>query len=190
MTLCKKSKIPTQYVTARYLKRSYPKGEPKKTSLGGPFWHLKFDMKDLTAAAAEMKKSAAMVFRNIYFRARIDRMSQSPSPEARQDQKLTRGSNRRGQGGFDTGGGRGGRGGYGAGEGRGGAGDNANLEPLAGQSVMKKIKSKVEMEMDEEDKREGVERKGRAVPSFSHFGPCVRKKDERKKLLGFECEQC
>ena len=140
--------------------------------------HLKFD------------KSAAMVLRNIYFRARIDRMSQSPSPEARQDQKLTRGSNRRGQGGFDTGGGRGGRGGYGAGEGRGGAGDNANLEPLAGQSVMKKIKSKVEMEMDEEDKREGVERKGRAVSSFSHFGPCVRKKDERKKLLGFECEQC
>ena len=135
--------------------------------------HFKFD------------KSAAMVFRNIYFRARIDRMSQSPSPEARQDLKLTRGSNRRGQGGFDTGGGRGGRG-----EGRGGAGDNANLEPLAGQSVMKKIKSKVEMEIDEEDKRGGVERKGRAVPSFSHFEPCVRKKGERKKLLGFECKQC
>ena len=74
-----------------------------------------------------------MVFRNIYFRARIDRMSQSPSPEARQDQKLTRGTKRIGQGGFAIGGRRGGRGGYhyhnGAGEGRGGGGDNENLEP-------------------------------------------------------------
>ena len=64
------------------------------------------------------------------------------------------------------------------------------LNHWLGRALMKKIKSKVEMEIDEEDKREGVERKGRAVPSFSHFEPCVRKKDERKKLLGFECKQC
>ena len=36
-------KFPTQHVTAGYLARPYPKGEPKKTSLGGPFRHLKFD---------------------------------------------------------------------------------------------------------------------------------------------------
>ena len=42
MKLCKNKKFPTQHVTARYLARSYPKGELKKTSLGGPFQHLKF----------------------------------------------------------------------------------------------------------------------------------------------------
>ena len=64
------------------------------------------------------------------------------------------------------------------------------LNHWLGRALMKKIKSKVEMEIDEEDKRGGVERKGRAVPSFSHFEPCVQKKGERKKLLGFECKQC
>ena len=42
MTLCKKKKFPTQHVTAGYLARPYPKGKPKKTSLGGPPRHLKF----------------------------------------------------------------------------------------------------------------------------------------------------
>ena len=42
VTLCKKEKFPTQHVTAGYLARPYPKGEPKKTSLGGPSRHLKF----------------------------------------------------------------------------------------------------------------------------------------------------
>ena len=45
MTLCKKSKIPTQQVAARYLGRAYPKGGPKKTSLGvGGFLLRKFDI--------------------------------------------------------------------------------------------------------------------------------------------------
>ena len=55
MTLCKKSKIPTQHVTARYLGRAYPKGRPKKSSPGGPFCHLKFGQNYLMVAAAEMK---------------------------------------------------------------------------------------------------------------------------------------
>ena len=43
MTLCKKSKIPTHHVIARYLGRAYPKGGPKKSSPGvdhndGPFF--------------------------------------------------------------------------------------------------------------------------------------------------------
>ena len=55
MTLCKKSKIPTQHVTARYQARSYLKDGPKKTSLGGPLRHLKFGQNDLLVAAMEMK---------------------------------------------------------------------------------------------------------------------------------------
>ena len=55
MTLCKKSKIPTQHVTARYQARSYLKEGPKKTSLGGPLRHLKFGQNDLLVAAMEMK---------------------------------------------------------------------------------------------------------------------------------------
>ena len=48
-------KFPTQHVTAGYLARPYPKGDPKKTSLEGPFRHLKFDKNDLMVEAAEMK---------------------------------------------------------------------------------------------------------------------------------------
>ena len=38
-----------------HLGRAYPKKGPKKTSRGGPFWHLKFGQNDLTVAAVEMK---------------------------------------------------------------------------------------------------------------------------------------
>ena len=83
------------------------------------------------------------------------------------DQKLTRDAKRppspqrsRGRGGYESGGGRGGRGSYGAGEGRGGGGDNANLEPLARRSPMRRE--------GERDRR--VDKSGAEVdPTFLQF---------------------
>ena len=83
------------------------------------------------------------------------------------DQKQTRGTKRppspprsRGRGGYETSGGRGGRGGYGAGERRGGGGDNANLEPLARRSPVRRE--------GERDRR--VEKSGAEVdPTFLQF---------------------
>ena len=46
---------------------------------------------------------------------------------------------------------------------------------------MKTVRTRVEEEMDEEDK-EAVENRDPAVPTFAHIGPTVRKKEERKKL--------
>ena len=43
--------------------------------------------------------------------------------------------------------------------------------------------------MELEDK-EDVENRDPAVPTFAHIGPTVRKKEERKKLLGFDCREC
>ena len=43
--------------------------------------------------------------------------------------------------------------------------------------------------MEVEDK-EDVENRDPAVPTFAHIGPTVRKKEERKKLLGFDCHEC
>ena len=43
--------------------------------------------------------------------------------------------------------------------------------------------------MELEDK-EDVENRDPAVPTFAHIGPTVRKKEERKKLLGFDCNEC
>ena len=54
---------------------------------------------------------------------------------------------------------------------------------------MKTVRTRVEEEMDEEDK-EAVENRDPAVPTFAHIGPTVRKKEERKKLLGFDCREC
>lgn len=83
------------------------------------------------------------------------------------DQKPTRGTKRpaspprsRGRGGYETSGGRGGRGGYGAGEGRGGGGDNANLEPLARRSPMRR-----EGERDRRAEKSGAE----VDPTFLQF---------------------
>ena len=42
MTLCKIKKRTPHHATGGYLGRSYPEGGPKKSSLGGPFRHLKF----------------------------------------------------------------------------------------------------------------------------------------------------
>jgi len=60
---------------------------------------------------------------------------------------------------------------------------------LSRQSVLKTVKTRVELEMEEEDK-EAVENRDPEVPTFAHIGPTVRKKEERKKLLGFECREC
>ena len=54
---------------------------------------------------------------------------------------------------------------------------------------MKTVRTRVEEEMDEEDK-EAAENRDPAVPTFAHIGPTVRKKEERKKLLGFDCREC
>ena len=43
--------------------------------------------------------------------------------------------------------------------------------------------------MEEEDK-EAVENRDPEVPTYAHIGPVVRKKEERKKLLGFDCREC
>ena len=60
---------------------------------------------------------------------------------------------------------------------------------LSRQSVLKTVRTRVEVEMEEEDK-EAVENRDPEVPTFAHIGPTVRKKEERKKLLGFDCTEC
>ena len=60
---------------------------------------------------------------------------------------------------------------------------------LSRQSVLKTVRTRVEVEMEEED-REAVENRDPEVPTFAHIGPTVRKREERKKLLGFECREC
>ena len=60
---------------------------------------------------------------------------------------------------------------------------------LSRQSVLKTARTRVEVEMEEEDK-EAVENRDPEVPTFAHIGPTVRKKEERKKLLGFDCTEC
>ena len=55
---------------------------------------------------------------------------------------------------------------------------------LSRQSVMKTVRTRVEEEMELEDK-EDVENRDPAVPTFAHIGPTVR-----KKLLGFDCHEC
>ena len=47
MTLCKIKKRTPHHATGGYLGRSYPEGGPKKSSLGGPFRHLKFGQNGL-----------------------------------------------------------------------------------------------------------------------------------------------
>merc|ERR1719348_1186553 len=45
---------------------------------------------------------------------------------------------------------------------------------------------KVDVEMDEEDDEEEQNQD----PAFAYVGPVVRGRDERKKLLGFDCREC
>ena len=45
-----KKKCAPHHATGGYLGRSYPEGGPQKTSLGGPYWHLKLGKYDLAAA--------------------------------------------------------------------------------------------------------------------------------------------
>ena len=87
---------------------------------------------------------------------------------AQTDQKPTRGTKRpaspprsRGRGGYETGGGREGRGGYGAGEGGRGGSDNANLEPLARRSPVRR-------EVERDNRR--ADKSGAEVdPTFLQF---------------------
>ena len=45
--------------------------------------------------------------------------------------------------------------------------------------------------MEEEDREmDNEENRDPEVPNFAHIGPTVRKKEERKKLLGFDCKEC
>ena len=46
----KKKKCAPHHATGGYLGTSYPEGGPQKTSLGGPYWHLKLGKYDLAAA--------------------------------------------------------------------------------------------------------------------------------------------
>ena len=52
-------------------------------------------------------------------------------------------------------------------------------------AVLKKIKNKVEEEMEKEDKEGLSVKKNNDPPRFAHIYKTVRKKQERKKLRGF-----
>ena len=56
-------------------------------------------------------------------------------------------------------------------------------------AVLKKIKNKVEEEMEKEDKEGLSVKKSNDPPRFAHFCKTVRK-EERKKLRGFDCKLC
>ena len=57
-------------------------------------------------------------------------------------------------------------------------------------TVLKKIKNKVEEEMEKEDKEGLSVKKSNDPPRFAHICKTVRKKEERKKLRGFDCKLC
>ena len=57
-------------------------------------------------------------------------------------------------------------------------------------AVLKKIKNKVEEEMEKEDKEGLSVKKSNDPPRFAHICKTVRKKEERKKLRGFDCKLC
>ena len=54
---------------------------------------------------------------------------------------------------------------------------------------MKRVRQEVEREMEKED-QEALEKIAKGVPKFPYNGPVVRKKRDRKKLLGYECHEC
>ena len=57
-------------------------------------------------------------------------------------------------------------------------------------AVLKKIKNKVEEEMEKEDMEGLSMKKSNDPPRFAHICKTVRKKEERKKLRGFDCKLC
>ena len=57
-------------------------------------------------------------------------------------------------------------------------------------AVLKKIKTKVEEEMEKEDKEGLSVKKSNNPPRFAHICKTIRKKEERKKLRGFDCKLC
>ena len=57
-------------------------------------------------------------------------------------------------------------------------------------AVLKKIKNKVEEEMEKEDKEGLSVKKNNDPPRFAHICKTVRKKEERKKFRGFDCKLC
>ena len=57
-------------------------------------------------------------------------------------------------------------------------------------TVQKKIKTKVGEEMENEDKEVLSVKKSNDPPRFAHICKTVRKKEERKKLRGFDCKLC
>ena len=61
------------------------------------------------------------------------------------------------------------------------------------EAFLKKIKTRVEEEMEIEDKKglKGIKKNNDPpIPKFAHICTSVRKKEERKQLMGFECKQC
>ena len=61
------------------------------------------------------------------------------------------------------------------------------------EAFLKKIKTRVEEEMEIEDKKgiEGINKNNDPpIPKFAHICTSVRKKKERKQLIGFDCKQC
>ena len=61
------------------------------------------------------------------------------------------------------------------------------------EAFLKKIKTRVEEEMEIEDKKglKGIKKNNHPpIPKFAHICTSVQKKEERKQLMGFECKQC
>ena len=61
------------------------------------------------------------------------------------------------------------------------------------EAFLKKIKTRVEEEMEIEDKKgiKGINKNNDPpIPKFAHICTSVRKKEERKQLIGFDCKQC
>lgn len=57
------------------------------------------------------------------------------------------------------------------------------------EAFLKKIKTRVEEEMEIEDKNNN-KNNDPPIPKFAHICTSVRKKEERKQLIGFDCKQC
>ena len=58
-----------------------------------------------------------------------------------------------------------------------------------GEAFLKKIKTRVEEEMEIEDKNNN-KNNDPPIPKYAHICTSVRKKEERKQLIGFDCKQC
>ena len=70
---------------------------------------------------------------------------------------------------------------------RGGA--SVQAKEIMEKAKLKMLKKVVESEMEKEDEEEAKLKSSRP-PAFPHIGPSVRKKQERKKLMGYTCAEC